>query len=86
MCVCALSQACNIECLAIPVCVQEAAHASQGFMQLPDVYINQANVQLARGDATGAILLYQQAGKAYHNKNPRVSISKRHVSCCCFGV
>ena len=40
---------------------QSATAASHGYLHLPDLYINLANVALARQDYTGAIKLYQVA-------------------------
>eukprot|EP00877_Chromochloris_zofingiensis_P002087 jgi/Chrzof1/1187/Cz01g43270.t1 len=52
--------------------VQEAAAASGGFVKLPDVWINLANLYLAKQNYASAIQMYLNASKVYNNKNSKV--------------
>lgn len=51
---------------------QEASAASAGFMRVPDVFINLANVHLARTDYVSATKLYEQASRLHHGRNTQV--------------
>lgn len=65
--------------------VQEAAAASGGFVKLPDVWINLANLYLAKQNYASAIQMYLNASKVYNNKNSKVGLGQEScfaVLCC----
>ncbi|CAD7699619.1 unnamed protein product, partial [Ostreobium quekettii] len=55
--------------------VQEAAASQSGFLKIPDVWVNLANLHLGCGDYDSAIKLYQGAlAKFYQHQNPALLV------------